>query len=258
MSSFDTDGIEKLLNDVKTGAIDTCEALERLKFLPFKDVGYAKLDLQRPLLSGFPEVILAKGKTARQVIELVTTMLKAEVAPLLVTKLNKVQLQAFDDFEIKGTVTQTGESDWMICFNQRKDLVGNVTIVTGGTADQYIAAETSATLRSVGLEPLILTDCGVAGLHRILSVAKQLQMADVVIVLAGMEGALASVVTSLTPAPVIAVPVSSGYGSSLEGISAMLSMQSSCVPGISTVGIDNGFGAAVVAIKILKKLYKRD
>lgn len=243
-----------LLSKYKAGEINLDSLLAEIKFLPFKDLGYAKIDLHRPFLSGFPEVILARGKTIQQCLALTKEMLENNVSPLLVTKLDETQLKAFQESTLPGKVTQTSKDSWMISFNELDVLSGEVTVVTGGTADQFVASESLATLASVGIKANLLTDCGVAGLYRILSFIDQLQQSDVVIVIAGMEGALASVVASLTPAPVIAVPVSTGYGSSFEGISALLNMQSSCVPGITTVGIDNGFGAALVAIRILRTL----
>lgn len=216
----------------------------------YVDLGFACVDVDRHRRRGFPEVIFCQNKAPKEILAIARALGRAKNAPLLLTRL-KPGAFAFLKKHIKG-----------LCFNARagaaylmpgglrtggKNEVARVLIVTGGTSDIPAAEEAAVTLELMGLRPRKLYDVGVAGVHRVLDKKKLLRSASVIIVVAGMEGALASLVSGLVSAPVVAVPTSCGYGSHFEGLAALLTMLNSCSPGIAVVNIDNGFGAGYFA-----------
>ena len=242
----------KILESVKAGEITPDNAIERLKHLPFEDLGFAKVDHHRALRQGFAEVILGKGKTPQQVAEIVRAMLRKKDSRhnILVTRADKeifaaVKRAAGRDarnakfHELAGAITIersteiTGE--------------GSILVVSAGTSDIPVAEEALLTARMMGNRAEHLYDVGVAGIHRLLEHREKLTQARVIICVAGMEGALPSVVGGLVAVPVIAVPTSVGYGASFAGVAALLGMLNSCASNVTVVNIDNGFGAACVA-----------
>ncbi len=240
--------ISRILKDVSSGRLSSEKAFARLKELPYSDIGFAKIDTHRCLRRGFPEVVFGKGKTVSQIVEISRKIIDHD-GVLLVTRapeeayrrLKKIYPQV--NFNKKaGIISYTN--------NPPKVKAGTVLVVTAGTADLPVAEEALATLKIMGNNTELLCDVGVAGLHRVLDKKQLLDKAGVIIVIAGMEGALASVVSGLTSRPVIAVPTSVGYGASFGGIAPLLTMMNSCSPGIAVVNIDNGFGAAYFASMI--------
>ncbi len=240
--------IRKLLESVQSGEISVDDALLTLKKDPFEDLGFAKVDLHRNIRQGAPEVIYGAGKTPEQIIGIAEAMLKNDVKTILITRLDA------DKAEAVGRVMD---------IDYRKDAraaivgsipepngIGRIVVATGGTSDIPIAEEAALTAEVHGNEVIRLYDVGVAGLHRLLSHIDEIMSAEAIIAIAGMEGALASVIGGLADCPVIAVPTSVGYGASFGGISALLSMLNSCASGVSVVNIDNGFGAGYLASMI--------
>ncbi|NLD19769.1 MAG: nickel pincer cofactor biosynthesis protein LarB [Clostridiales bacterium] len=243
------DNLKKLLEQVKDGGLTVEEACRELKDLPFKDMGFANVDNHRELRTGFPEVIYCQGKTHEQIRDIMTELVKSggNIMATRATKgdydLVKKQLPQAEFFEtarIIAVIQGTGIK------------LKTVAVVTAGTADIPVAEEAAVTAEILGNEVSRIYDVGVAGIHRLLSKIDKIREADVVIVVAGMEGALASVVGGLVDVPVIAVPTSIGYGANLGGVSALLSMLNSCANGVGVVNIDNGFGAAYLASVINK------
>lgn len=215
-----------------------------------KDLGFAKLDLSRSERTGQSETVYCPGKTAGQLAEILSAF-QEENIPVLGTKCSPEQHEFLLLKKIPVTydpVSGILAADW----GERKKLSGTVAICTGGTADIPVAEEAARTIEFLGAEAVRYYDVGVAGLHRLLSQIDEIRKADIVIAVAGMEGALGSVVAGLTEAPVIAVPTSVGYGAGFEGIAPLLSMLNSCAEGMSVVNIDNGFGAGVLACRILR------
>jgi len=248
--------IEQILTNVKDGSLDVEGAVQRLRHLPFEDIGFAKIDHHRTLRCGFPEVIYCPGKTAEQIA--------AIFEKLAQTGQNIIATRA-DEFlyaDVERRVDLEGlryeRAARMIVLEQKpiESPVGEIVIVTAGTADMPVAEEARVTASMLGQKVELVCDVGVAGIHRLLGNVEQLRAANVVIVVAGMEGALASVVGGLVDCPVIAVPTSVGYGASFEGLSALLTMLNSCASGITVVNIDNGFGAAYAAGMINMKIEK--
>jgi NCAIR mutase (PurE)-related protein len=239
------DQIRKILDDHKSGALSSEEAMTRLRELPFEDLGFAKVDHHRSLRQGFPEVIFGAGKTAEQVAKIVAAMHKHD-HNILVTRATPEQFE-----RVKTTVPEAefhaGARAIVIEKNTQIYGKGLVLIVSAGTSDMPVAEEAIVTARLMGNHVDALYDVGVAGLHRLLDRRDRLTKARVVIVVAGMEGALPSVVGGLVAVPVIAVPTSVGYGASFNGVAALLGMLNSCASNVTVVNIDNGFGAGVVA-----------
>ena len=244
--------LRELLEDVAGGGTSPAAALERLRSLPFADLGFARVDHHRPLRQGFPEAVYAPGKTPAQCAAIVAELVNGPTAgPVLLTRADEIAAGA--------ALAQTpgGHYDPVArlgIWKPRPRRAGEAVVACAGTADLPVAEEAAATLGALGWPPTRLTDVGVAGIHRLLTEAPVLQAADVILVVAGMEGALASAVGGLVAAPVIAVPTSAGYGSSLEGVTALLAMLASCAPGVAVMGIDNGYGAACAAARILGRL----
>jgi len=249
--------LENLLQQVKKGEVTIDEAVEKLRHLPYEDLGFARIDHHRQLRQGFPEVIYCPGKTNEQIVKIFSA-LAAKGNNVLATRAEE------DTFE---AIAQTGkfpaaryEKQARAIVLKQNELSPSKTvlpIVTAGTADLPVAYEAKVTAEIMGQRTELISDVGVAGLHRLLAHVPKLQEANVIIVIAGMEGALASVVGGLVSCPVIAVPTSVGYGASFEGLSALLTMLNSCSSGVTVVNIDNGFSAAVTATLINKKIETR-
>ncbi len=237
------------------GACAPDDAVRRLRRLPYSDIGFARVDLQRDLRLGMPEAVYGPGKTPEHCAAVVEELLVGTDGPVLLTRANEAQVKAVTATAAAlglgpGAVSESGSFSTVV-FRPAPSRTGAVVVVTAGTADLPVASECMAVLGALGFAPRQLTDCGVAGLHRLLAELDTLAMADAIVVIAGMEGALASVVGGLTPAPVIAVPTSTGYGAALEGVTALLAMLSACSSGITVVGIDNGYGAACAIARLL-------
>jgi NCAIR mutase (PurE)-related protein len=237
--------IEDMLNEVREGRMAVSDALDRLRDLPFEDIGFAKLDHQRSLRTGMPEVIFAAGKTAQQVAAIFARM-AANGGNVLATRATREMYDAVFAIEPRAEFQETARA---ITLAQAPAAPGKGTIavVCAGTSDLPVAEEAVVTARLMGNTVELIADVGVAGIHRLLAQKQGLQSARVLIVCAGMEGALPTVVGGLVNAPVLAVPTSVGYGASFGGIAALLGMLNTCSPNVSVVNIDNGFGAACMA-----------
>ena len=250
--SPDAANLKRLLDDVAVGTVSAGDALEELRTLPFADLGFARVDHHRPLRQGFPEAVYSPGKTPEQCAAIVAELAAGPTGgPVLLTRAEP-DLAATVLRRVPGGTYQP--SARLAVWKPSPRRTGEAVVACAGTADLAVAEEAAATLEALGWPPRRLTDVGVAGIHRLLADQPLLRAADVVIVVAGMEGALASAVGGLVAAPVVAVPTSAGYGSSLEGITALLAMLASCAPGVAVVGIDNGFGAACAAARLLGRL----
>jgi pyridinium-3,5-biscarboxylic acid mononucleotide synthase len=281
--------LHQLLVDVSKGDCDPDEAVRRLRHLPFADLGFARVDHHRALRQGFAEAVYGPGKSPEQCASIVVELLRAAAGPVLLTRADPHQVAAArqaaagaavspasdedgaredgakdrgesgeealdeahprDDGE--AVVTPTGSLS-TVAWRRAPRRPGRVLVLTAGTADLPVADECRAVLDALGFSPSLIADCGVAGVHRLLASVEELQNADVVVVVAGMEGALASLVGGITAAPVVAVPTSVGYGASLEGVTALLAMLASCAAGVTVVGIDNGYGAACAVARMLR------
>jgi hypothetical protein len=242
---MDPTAIEALLNSVREGSTGVNEALERLRNLPFEDMGFAKLDHHRALRTGMPEVIFASGKTCAQVAAIFAHMTKAG-GNVLATRASREAYDAVHAVEPRAVFHEAARAITLM----QADAVagkGTIAVVCAGTSDLPVAEEAAVTARLMGNTVEMVTDVGVAGIHRLLAQQHALTSARVLIVCAGMEGALPTVVGGLVNAPVIAVPTSVGYGASLGGVAALLGMLNTCSPNVSVVNIDNGFGAACIA-----------
>lgn len=244
---MDETAVRRMLDDVRSGALSADDAVNRLRRLPYADLGFAKVDHHRVLRQGLPEAVYAPGKSPEQCAAIVAELLaEDDGGPVLLTRANAVQAAAA--LERNPGAARTGST---LAWRSRLPRPGRVVVLTAGTSDLPVAEECAATLTAHGLRPVLDADVGVAGVHRLLDRVDELAGADAIVVIAGMEGALASLVGGITPAPVIAVPTSTGYGAALEGVTALLAMLSSCAAGLTVVGIDNGFGAACAVLRIL-------
>ena len=240
--------IRKTLEALQRGDVSVDEALLKLKTAPFEDIGYAKVDLHRKVRQGAAEVIYGAGKTPEQIIGIAGTMLKNGQDTILITRLSPEAAEAvcavhemqYSPTARAGVIGRLPEPDG----------IGSIVVATGGTSDIPVAEEAALTAQALGNEVVRLYDVGVAGLHRTLSHLDEIMSASVIIAIAGMEGALASVIGGLADCPVIAVPTSVGYGAAFNGLAALLSMLNSCASGVSVVNIDNGFGAGYLASMI--------
>jgi pyridinium-3,5-biscarboxylic acid mononucleotide synthase len=246
----DRASLDALLYAVAAGQVTPHEAAERLERLPFTDLNYAKVDTHRQLRTGLPEVVYAPGKTREQLRGITRTLLGSPGGPLLITRAGREVYDAVRDLAPEAVYSEQGRI--VVLRSEVGAPIGSVGVVTAGTSDLPVAEEASVTLEAAGAKVDRIADVGVAGLHRILSVSDQIRAYDVLIVVAGMEGALPSLVGGMVACPVIAVPTSIGYGSSFGGLAALLAMLNSCAPGVAVVNIDNGFGAAVLAVRILR------
>jgi len=244
--------IEKLLEDVKKGAIDTKAAMERLKFLPFEELEFATIDSHRSLRRGFPEVIYGEGKTTAQIRE-IAKKLREKDENVLITRLDTAKARGLGK-TFKGSVyNKLARTLFIETHPLIKAGRGDILVISAGTSDIPVAEEAAVTAESMGNTVKRVYDVGVSGLHRLLHKKEELSSAMVLIVVAGMEGALPSVVSGLVARPVIAVPTSVGYGANLGGMTTLLAMLNSCASGVSVVNIDNGFGAGYAAALINKE-----
>jgi pyridinium-3,5-biscarboxylic acid mononucleotide synthase len=243
-----------LLEKVRSGAVSPEQGVERLKHLPFEDLGFARVDHHRTLRQGFPEVIFGSGKTPQQVAAIVKSLLKQK-SNILVTR---TDLEAYNKVRRVAAKAQFYPSAKAITLVNDTQIYGDgkIYVVCAGTSDIPVAEEAVLTARLMGNTVETTYDVGVAGIHRLLNVREALMEASVVVVVAGMEGALASVVGGLLSVPVIAVPTSIGYGSSFGGLFSLLAMLNSCASNVVCVNIDNGFGAGFVASLINRKRKK--
>jgi NCAIR mutase (PurE)-related protein len=249
---MDTERLRKLLEDVSRGDLGIDAALERLRVLPYEDVsGFALLDNHRALRRGFPEVILAEGKTPDQVSQ-IFQRLAAHNDRVLATRVSPEMYQAIREQLPEAVYHPAGRV--LILDRSKEEKKPGVVVATGGTSDIPVAEEAAMTAELMGNCVDRIYDVGISGLHRLLSKQEQIQKARVIVAVAGMEGALASVIAGLVAVPVIAVPTSTGYGASFHGLAALLAMLNSCANGVAVVNIDNGFGAGYLAgtINLLK------
>lgn len=248
---MDADRLRVLLEAVSAGDVPVSEAMHQLETLPFADLGFAKLDLHRHLRQGLPEVIFCPGKTSEQVVE-IANELKQHHRLFLATRADVDMASAVLLMDKQARYIPEGRTIVWGGFPEVVHQQSPVLICTAGTADISVAEEAAVILQASAVRFEKLYDVGVAGLHRLLSHVDLLRSAAAVIVIAGMDAALPSVVAGLVRAPVIAVPTSVGYGTSFQGVAALLSMLNSCAAGLTVVNIDNGFGAAVAAVRIVK------
>ncbi|MEY8390346.1 nickel pincer cofactor biosynthesis protein LarB [Lachnospiraceae bacterium] len=240
--------ILSVLQQVRDGALDIQTAYEKLKISPFEDLGYAKIDHHRTIRQGTPEIIYGAGKTAEQIEGIVRSLLSQCQENILITRLAENSAQYLSR-EFSLTYDKTSH----IGIVNRREIItapGTIVVATGGTSDIPVAEEAALTAEVLGNRVERLYDVGVAGIHRLLSHADAISKATAIVAVAGMEGALASVIGGLADCPVIAVPTSVGYGANFQGLSALLSMLNSCASGVSVVNIDNGFGAGYLASMI--------
>ncbi len=240
--------LRRRLEQLRQGNCTVEDVLEFLNDYPYQDLDFARIDHHRPLRTGFPEVVFGQGKTPEQVAAIVQS-LAGHGHPVLVTRTDSVAHHAVVKLVPQAEFYEQARAIVALDDGNREAYEG-VLVVTAGTADLPVAEEVALTSTLMGCAPARLNDVGVAGLHRLLGSLEDLRAARVIVVVAGMEAALASVVSGLVSAPVIAVPTSVGYGASFEGLSALLGMLNSCAPGVATVNIDNGFGAGYLAAQI--------
>jgi hypothetical protein len=240
--------IEKLLYDLYNHKIGPEKATEQLSILPYENLDFARVDHHRSLRGGLPEVIYGKGKTADQLDGIIKTLHKAE-SDILVTKLDPKVRKKLKRLPSEAKYNETAKA-LVIQKSEKKKKVGHIVVVTAGTSDIPIAEEARITTELFGSKVERIFDVGVAGIHRLLDKVEELRKARVIIVVAGMDGALTGVVGGLVSCPVIGVPTSVGYGAAFSGVSALLTMLNSCATGVATVNIDNGFGAGCIAHKI--------
>ncbi|CAB4883542.1 unannotated protein [freshwater metagenome] len=240
--------IRLLLDGVRTGALSPDDAVATLRRLPFADLGDALVDHHRSLRQGIPEAVYAPGKTADQITRIVGELLAHGTDPVLLSRASPDQVAAA--VAAHGPAVQSGGS--ALWRRPPRTRSATVAVISAGTADQPVVDECAITLSAFGFAPTTISDVGVAGLHRLLAHLDEITAADAIVVIAGMEGALASVIGGLSAAPIVAVPTSVGYGAGLEGVTALLAMHASCASGITVVGIDNGFGAACAVARMMK------
>jgi NCAIR mutase (PurE)-related protein len=238
--------LEGLLKRVRSGGTSIQEAMAQLKSLPFEDLGYARIDHHRSLRKGFPEVIWGEGKTSGQILSIMK-QLKRKGQNILITRLEEKKAKAIQKIFSKSQYYPQSKVLTYLTHPVKCEGKGTVLVVTAGTTDIPVAEEAAVTSQFMGNRVETLYDVGVAGIHRLLSERERLEAARVLIVVAGMEGALPSVIGGLVDRPVIAVPTSVGYGTSFGGITALLAMLNSCASGVAVVNIDNGFGAGYMA-----------
>jgi pyridinium-3,5-biscarboxylic acid mononucleotide synthase len=242
--------LKRLLEQVAAGKVEVAGAIERLKVLPFEDLGFAKVDHHRAIRRGFPEVIFCEGKTAAEIAKIAKNV-TSRGANLLATRCDQSLFRKVSR-SLRGA-TYHPEGNLFAIERAKTKRSGLVAVVSGGTSDRPVAEEAALTAHYLGCGVDRLYDVGVAGIHRLLSSWDRFRGADCIIVVAGMEGALASVVAGIADAPLIAVPTSVGYGASFGGLSALLTMLNSCAGGVTVVNIDNGFGAGYAAATIVRR-----
>ena len=245
--------IKKIMNDLKNNRIEVDEAIRKLKFMPFEDLGFAKIDHHRALRKGFPEVVFCQSKTVNQVVEIVKRLSKNNDNAILATRATEEMFKEVKK-HVKSSEYNKNSRTIIINKNQKNQnqKTGKILIASAGTSDINVAEEAAIVAESMGNKVERLYDVGVAGLHRLLNNKDKIEDANVLIVVAGMDGVLPSVVSGLFGKPIIAVPTSVGYGASFKGIAPLLTMLNSCSPGVVVVNIDNGFGAGYFASMINK------
>jgi NCAIR mutase (PurE)-related protein len=248
--------LDKLLRDYKSGKISIDSALENLKNLPFENLDFALVDHHRQLRQGFPEVIYCPGKTLDQIKKIAEAIVRYQ-AVLLATRAEPSVYQALKRKFPQVAYNKLGKVIYTEAQHIHKTFDNQLVIVSAGTSDLPVSEEAYQTALAFGYRARKITDVGVAGIHRLLKHKPEIDQAKVIIVIAGMEGALASVVGGLVSVPLIAVPTSTGYGASFSGLAALLAMLNSCASGITVCNIDNGFGAAFAACKILNLIQKQ-
>jgi NCAIR mutase (PurE)-related protein len=241
---MDSEELKALLGSVKSGRLSVEAALGKLRHMPFEDIQFARVDHHRHLRQGIPEVIFAEGKRPEEVVA-IAKALHRKSKRLFITR---APAELYKKLRIKGAVYHAPAR--IISAGEKKTKKGNVLVVSAGTSDIPVAEEAAYTASFLGSRVKTLHDAGVAGIHRLTGERKAIEKARVIVVAAGMEGALPSVVGGLTDKPIIAVPTSVGYGTSLGGLTALFAMLNSCVPGIAVMNIDNGFGAGCLAHRI--------
>ena len=251
------DDLLKILSEVERGGMSPAAAVERLASLPFEDLGHARVDHHRSLRSGLPEVIYAAGKTQGQTMEIFASLMTDGV-DVLVTRVEQGVAEALVRAHPDAKHNAAARTVSLRQTPASEKTKGHVAVVCAGTSDLPVAEEAAVTAETFGARVSRMYDVGVAGLHRLLAVRTELTEADVVVVCAGMEGALPSVVGGLVGVPVIAVPTSVGYGGSFGGATALLGMLNSCSPNVTVVNIDNGFGAAYTAVLIARAAQAKD
>ena len=242
---MDRDKLRRLLQEVKDGRLDVAAALERLKSFPYEDLGFAKVDTHRHLRRGFPEVIFCPGKTVEQVVDIFLTLSRNE--QLVMATRATPEIFGAIRAQYRGAVYKESARIVLSAEPSQAKTDKRVAVVSAGTSDTPIAEEAAVTAAVMGCPVDRLYDVGVAGIHRLFDNREKLLGANVIVAVAGMEGALASVVGGMVERPVIAVPTSVGYGASFEGLAALLAMLNSCAPGVAVMNIDNGFGAGYFA-----------
>jgi NCAIR mutase (PurE)-related protein len=243
--------VKDLLRGYNDGKTSLDEAVRALQRLPVEDLGFAQLDTHRELRQGMPEAIYAEGKTPEQVVAIAGNLLERSSGAVLATRASDETASAL--LERFPDAIHHERARLVVLRRDEGRYDGTVAVVAAGTSDLPVADEAAGTIDAIGARVDRITDAGVAGLHRILAVQDRLHDADAVIVVAGMEGALASIVGGISSAPVVAVPTSVGYGASFEGLAALLAMLNSCAAGVVVTNIDNGFGAAMFAMRLLRK-----
>jgi NCAIR mutase (PurE)-related protein len=248
--------LKDLLTAMKSGEKTVDEALLALRRAPVENLGFARVDTHRELRQGLPEAIYAEGKETSEVLAIAERLLERSSSPILVTRTSAETASALQErfshavHHARSRLVVLGDEATLA----RVPKLGTVAIASAGTSDLGVAEEAAVAAGTFGAQVSMVTDVGVAGIHRLLAVQDQLEAADVVVVVAGMEGALASLVGGLVLGPVVAVPTSVGYGSSFEGLAALLAMLNSCAAGVAVMNIDNGFGAGVFALRVLQKM----
>ena len=247
--------IRALLDDVRSGRVDVEDSLAALRRVPVDDVDFARIDLHREQRQGLAEAIFAEGKTPEQVVAIAQRLVSASSGPVLATRVDDATAQALKEALPRAVHHPVARMVVVPEESARETALGDVLVVSAGTSDMPVAEEASVTAEALGARVDRIVDVGVAGVHRVLGVQDRLHEADVVIVVAGMEGALASLVGGITSSPVVAVPTSVGYGASFEGLAALLAMLNSCAAGVAVTNIDNGFGAAMFALRVLRSKY---
>ncbi|MDD5426205.1 MAG: nickel pincer cofactor biosynthesis protein LarB [candidate division Zixibacteria bacterium] len=239
------ESLEKILNEVRDGKLAVDEALRLLKTLPYEDLGFAKIDTHRDLRRGFPEVIFCQGKTVAQIVKIVEKISHSDDV-IMASRANREIYEAIRQVKPGAVYFETAR---IVLIGRKKELKTEkeIAVISAGTSDIPVSEEAAVTAEIMGNPVERIYDIGVAGVHRVFHNQEKIFRANVLVVVAGMEGALASVIGGLVDRPVIAVPTSVGYGASFDGLAALLSMLNSCAPGVVTVNIDNGFGAGYFA-----------
>lgn len=249
---MDDAALSQLLDDVEAGRITPADAAVQLRRLPFAEAGDALVDHHRSLRQGMPEAVYAPGKSPEQCVDIVGELLQHGSGPVLLSRADNAQHKAVQAAHGDADRVSTGTLATLLWRRPEPWRNARVLVASAGTADVPVVDECIVTLEAYGFTPDRLVDIGVAGLHRLLAHLDRITTADAIVAVAGMEAALASVIAGLTAAPVVAVPTSVGYGSSLDGVTALLAMTASCASGVTVVGIDNGFGAACAVARMAR------